>query len=226
MLSDALWLRADAIRGNSRGSATLCLISLSASCFILALAEFFIAGSFQVFRQTVTHHLLGNYLPIALPSILVAVITHPLRSVHRQSSQSFEELLSIRIRRAMFLATRITLTLALGFFTILFLLSPFHFAGRNLIGFAELLLDAVTITASLRYILLNQEQRCQNCLRILGLPTRVGAPSHNFLYWSGTERACTDGHGMLQVPTLRGSWCWYDRWVEDDSSWLLATSQP
>jgi len=30
------------------------------------------------------------------------------------------------------------------------------------------------------------------------------------------ELACADGHGLLHVPEMRGSWCWYDRWVEQD----------
>jgi hypothetical protein len=30
--------------------------------------------------------------------------------------------------------------------------------------------------------------------------------------------ACEDGHGLLHVPEMDGSWCWYDRWVELDSS--------
>jgi hypothetical protein len=31
---------------------------------------------------------------------------------------------------------------------------------------------------------------------------------------------------MLQIPAMRGSWCWYDRWIEDDAAWLLVSIQP
>jgi len=225
MLSDAIWLRADSIRVTSPGSASLCLLSLAAACVLIAAAELFVAGSLHVFAQIVTTHFLRNYLLIALPAIFAAVVTHPLRPMRRHGTQSLEELLSVRARRALFLTARIALTLTLGFFAILFLLSPFHFAGRLILGWAELILDAVAITTSLRHILLNQEQRCQRCLRTLNQPTRVGSPSRNFLSWSGTELSCADGHGMLQVPAMLGSWCWYDRWVEDDSVWLIATIQ-
>lgn len=225
MLTDAVWLRADSIGWAAPGSAAFCLLSLVAGCVVLAAGELFVVGSMHGFGATVKAHFLGNYLLIALPAIFAAVVTNPVRPMRRQGCQSLEEMFSVRVRRALFLAARIGLTLALGFLAVLFVLSPFHFAGRLLVGCAEVLLDAVTITASLRHILLNQEQRCQRCLRTLSQPTRVGVQSRNFLSWSGTELACAEGHGMLQIPALRGSWCWYDRWVEEDSAWLLATSQ-
>ena len=78
---------------------------------------------------------------------------------------------------------------------------------------------AVTVTLGLRWALLNQEQRCQKCLRMLSQPTRVGYASRNFLEWNGTELICADGHGLLHVPEMQGSWCWYDLWVELDPSW-------
>jgi len=84
---------------------------------------------------------------------------------------------------------------------------------------AELTLYALVVTVGMRWALLNQEQRCQKCLRMLSQPTRVGNPSHNFLEWSGTELVCADGHGLLHVPEMQGSWCWYDLWVELDPSW-------
>ncbi|HTJ28968.1 MAG TPA: hypothetical protein VL346_00615 [Acidobacteriaceae bacterium] len=226
MLADALWLRADSIRVTSPGSASLCLLSLVAACLVVAAAELIVAGSLHAFTQTVIAHFCRNYVCIAIPAILAAVITHPVRPMRRDNNPSREGLVSMRTRRALFLGARVALTLTLAFFAILFVLSPFHFAGRLVLGWAELILDAVTITASLRHILLNQEQRCQRCLHTLGQPTRVGPPSRNFLYWSGTELACAEGHGMLQIPAMRGSWCWYDRWIEDDAAWLLVSIQP
>jgi hypothetical protein len=225
MLADAIWLRADSIRATTPGSPSLCLLLLAAACALMAVSELFVAGSFHAFALIVATHFFKNYLLIAVAAIFAAVVTHPLRPMRRHGTQSFEELLSARVRRTLFLTVRIALTLALGFFAILFALSPFHFAGRFITGWAELILDAVAITVSLRHILLNQEQRCQRCLRTLNQPTRAGSPSRNFLYWSGTELTCSEGHGMLQVPAMRGSWCWYDRWVEDNSAWLVATIQ-
>jgi hypothetical protein len=225
MLADALWLRTDSIRATSPGSASLCLVSLSAACLILAAAELLIAGSPHAFIQSVSAHFFGNFLLIALPAILVAFVTNPVRPIRRENSQAQKEIILIRTRRAFFLSARVALTLAIAFFAILLLRAPFQFAGNFALGWAELILDAIAITASLRHILLNQEQRCQRCLRNLGQPTRVGPPSRNFLYWSGTELACADGHGMLQIPNLRGSWCWYDRWIEEDPACLMAALQ-
>ena len=63
--------------------------------------------------------------------------------------------------------------------------------ARGKADWIELLMWAVFVTAGLRWALLNQEQRCQRCLRMLSQPTRVGIPSRNFLEWSGTElRGC------------------------------------
>jgi hypothetical protein len=83
----------------------------------------------------------------------------------------------------------------------------------------ELLSTSLMLILSVKWALENQERRCQQCLRMLSRPTRVGMASRNFLEWNGTELICAEGHGLLHVTEMHGSWCWYDMWVELDPTW-------
>jgi hypothetical protein len=51
-----------------------------------------------------------------------------------------------------------------------------------------------------RWVLMDQQRRCPQCLRRLSDPVRVGKASHTFLDWYGTEMMCGRGHGILRVP--------------------------
>jgi hypothetical protein len=72
---------------------------------------------------------------------------------------------------------------------------------------------------ALRWVLIDQRQRCPVCLRLLTNPSRVGQPSRNFLEWSGTELICVRGHGLLHVPETPTSWFATQRWLYLDASW-------
>jgi hypothetical protein len=72
---------------------------------------------------------------------------------------------------------------------------------------------------ALRWVLIDQRQRCPVCLRLLTNPSRVGQPSRNFLEWSGTELICVRGHGLLHVPETPTSWFDTQRWLYLDASW-------
>jgi len=62
--------------------------------------------------------------------------------------------------------------------------------------------------------------RCRECLRLLGLPVRMGCPGCFFLTWSGTELLCSQGHGVLHVPHLAPSWDEEsEHWIPLDESW-------
>ena len=68
--------------------------------------------------------------------------------------------------------------------------------------------------------LADQRARCRVCLRLLCFPVRIGCPGCLLLDWSGTELACTEGHGILHVPHLAP--CWEDEsqhWISLDESW-------
>jgi hypothetical protein len=70
-----------------------------------------------------------------------------------------------------------------------------------------------------RWVLLDQQRRCPECLRRLGRPVRIGQPSQTFLDWYGTELACVQGHGLLHVsetPTISFE---RQRWMPLGRSW-------
>lgn len=68
--------------------------------------------------------------------------------------------------------------------------------------------------------LADQRARCRLCLRLLCFPVRIGCPGCLLLDWSGTELACTEGHGVLHVPLLAPSWDEESQhWISLDESW-------
>jgi hypothetical protein len=73
---------------------------------------------------------------------------------------------------------------------------------------------------ALRWALIDQRQRCPECLRLLDHPARIGQLSHTFLDSCGTEFACPRGHGLLYVPeTSTISLPTTQRWQHLDRSW-------
>jgi hypothetical protein len=71
----------------------------------------------------------------------------------------------------------------------------------------------------LRWIILDQRNRCPVCLRRVTHPAQVGLAGRTFLAWNGTELICTGGHTLLHVPALPTSWFGTQRWLYLDSSW-------
>jgi len=71
----------------------------------------------------------------------------------------------------------------------------------------------------LRWIILDQQNRCPVCLRRVTHPAQVGLASRTFLAWNGTELICTGGHTLLHVPALPTSWFGTQRWLYLDTSW-------
>ncbi|WP_263355752.1 hypothetical protein [Acidicapsa ligni] len=216
LIADAGWLRVDWLRASARGSAGWCLTVLSLYCLLSAVTEFTLLGSWHTFLHILGRHFFGCFIFVALPAIFVAMATYPLRPLRCEGQHVGRLRLSARARWNLFLVAKMILTLALGFLTTMMALVPMRAALGRYSDWGELIFSTVVVTVGLRWALLNQEQRCQKCLRLLSQPMRVGRPSYNFLYWSGMEMVCTDGHGLLHVPEMRGSWCWYDRWVEQD----------
>jgi hypothetical protein len=227
VMADAVWLRMhwlrDWLRECARASAYTCLWVLGAYSLLCALVERVAEGSWRAFFALLTARFLGGFAFVMAPAIFAAVVTYPLRPLRCNGAHGgLKRIFSTRTRWNLFLGAKLTLTLLLGFLATVVATEPARtLAGTHLAWAAdwlELMLSAVVVTASLRWALLDQEQRCQKCLRTLRQPTRVGPPSRNFLEWSGTAMACEDGHGLLHVPEMDGSWCWYDLWVELDSS--------
>jgi hypothetical protein len=71
----------------------------------------------------------------------------------------------------------------------------------------------------LRWILLDQKNRCPVCLRRVTHPAQVGLAGRTFLAWNGTELMCAGGHTLLHVPGLPTSWFSTQRWLYLDTSW-------
>ena len=218
LVADAMWLRLDWAQANVRGSAGACLAMLAAWCLLCAAAELLLAGSWYAFVHALAGYFFGQFLFVVIPATFAAVGTYPLQPL-RCGSQHVRGKLSPRARWNLFLGAKVGLTLAIGFLTSVMMTIPSRMVLGRLADWGELAFASLVVTIGLRWALLNQEQRCQKCLRMLGEPTRVGPASRNFLDWSGMELTCPDGHGLLHVPEMRGSWCWYDLWVEVDSSW-------
>ena len=71
----------------------------------------------------------------------------------------------------------------------------------------------------LSWCIRDQQKRCRVCLRLLGIPIRIGAPGSILLNWSGTEMVCSKGHGVLYLPDSEAQWLEGDRWNNLDGSW-------
>jgi hypothetical protein len=234
LLTDAAWLRWDWLKAAARGSAGACLCLLLGWCVFCAVAEWWVAGSWQVFATELVPRFQSFYSIVVVPAIVIAFATYPPRqmkwetqSVELEPSGKAERCskenaartrrwFSARVRWSGFLWAKLALTLILGFLAIGLVRTPIASLIGRYVDWFDLLGSGLFVTLGLRWVLLDQEHRCQKCLRVLGQPTRVGPPSRNFLDWSGTELACTNGHGLLHIAEMPGSWCWYDRWVELD----------
>ncbi|WP_263350823.1 hypothetical protein [Acidicapsa acidisoli] len=217
LAADAAWLRVDRVREAVLGSAYSCLWVLAAYCLLCAAMERAVEDSWAAFFHLLTAHFFGGFVLVAAPAIFAAVATYPLRPLRcNRQHPGARGFLSTRAKWNLFLAAKGMLTLALSFLATLVATGLVRMLVGRYSDWFELGMYALVVTIGMRWALLNQEQRCQKCLRMLSQPTRVGNPSHNFLEWSGTELACADGHGLLHVAEMQGSWCWYDLWVERD----------
>jgi hypothetical protein len=78
----------------------------------------------------------------------------------------------------------------------------------------------------LRWIVVDQRQRCPVCLHRLTNPVRIGQASQTLLGWYGTELMCPQGHGLLHVPEIRTNSYSEPRWLNLDASWRTLFSHP
>ena len=72
---------------------------------------------------------------------------------------------------------------------------------------------------ALRWVLIDQRQRCPVCLRLLIQPVRIGNSSHTFLEWYGAESICSRGHGLQHIPEITASYSGQQEWLNLDDSW-------
>jgi len=134
-------------------------------------------------------------------------------SAHREYSWS------TRIRRWVFLASKLTLILPIVYFVSLDLAHASPYTDPITTQYIQIVTSFSICLFALRWSLRDQRQRCPVCLGKLTNPARVGQFSRNFLAWNGTELICTGGHGLLHVPDIPTSWFSTQRWLYLDPSW-------
>jgi hypothetical protein len=194
---DAFWLR----RNNSVPAVYL----QSPWTCLGVLAAFAAISVFCTFRLPLPRRLVAGHFLSYLVALLVCAILLP--SV---TDISLGEYPANR-RRWLFLVVKTILVLPIVLFGSIDLFSPIAVGLQP----HALIVGGVI---GFRWILVDQRRRCPTCLRILGNPTSIGAPSHTLLEWYGTELVCSRGHGLLHVPEIRNSYS-EQRWLRLDSSW-------
>ena len=149
---------------------------------------------------------------LALPAVTSVSLGESCFSSHRPSH--------IRnLYRWIFLSAKIVLLLSIAYFASLDL-SYWNATGYSALSeYAQLASTFFICLFGMRWILLDQRERCPVCLRRVTHPAQVGQASRTFLAWNGTELMCTSGHTLLHVPGLPTSWFGTQRWMYLDTSW-------
>jgi len=149
---------------------------------------------------------------LALPAITSVSMGEYSFNAHRLSWGK-------KLTRWGFLLAKIALLLPIVYFVSLDL--AYWSTGIDAVSsqYIQLLSSFVMCLFGMRWILLDQRQRCPVCLRRVTHPARVGLASRTFLAWNGTELMCMGGHTLLHVPELPTSWFSTQRWLYLDTSW-------
>jgi len=124
-----------------------------------------------------------------------------------------------RIVRWLFLSAKIALLLPTVYYASLDLAYWRLFGNTYIADYIQLLSAFSICLLGMRWILMDQRQRCPVCLRRVAHPARVGLASRTFLAWNGTELMCEGGHTLLHVPGLATSWFATPQWLYLDASW-------
>jgi hypothetical protein len=162
-------------------------------------------------------------------TILLALLTLPaVTSVSLSESNfcSYRPSWSNRMWRWMFLCAKILLVLPIVYFASLDI-AYCHTAAYSVgAQYAQLIASFMMGLFGMRWIVLDQRNRCPVCLRCVTHPAQVGMAGRTFLAWNGTELMCAGGHTLLHVPALPTSWFGTQRWLYLDTSWrfLFASS--
>jgi hypothetical protein len=211
---DALWLRAESWRVAFGGTAVLCLATLAALCVFSGVLTLAMAGGWRPLWP----HLAEQLQRFLFAAPLVTFVSFGIAS-HRELGQHSAGRAIHRIRRALFLAAKTSLTLLLSFLLSVDVCLPLHAYLPATSDLLQILFFVIFALIGLRWVFADQEQRCQQCLRALALPARVGRPTYNLLEWNGTEQVCKQGHGLLSVPEMESSWRQSSQWVELAAGW-------
>lgn len=159
---------------------------------------------------------------IFLFSVLLAFLCLPAVASVSMSEYSFSShkpTWGKRLRRCGFLCLKMALLLPIVYFSSLDLAywhTPLYSAASQYMQLASSLCICLL---GMRWVLLDQRQRCPVCLKRVSHPATVGLASRTFLAWNGTELICTGGHTLLHVPALPTSWFGTQRWMYLDTTW-------
>jgi hypothetical protein len=177
---------------------------------------------FSTWREALLSPLV-SFVPAALLAAIFACFT--LRTSFKQMKRAFEpENRRVAARRSLFFMAKTGLALACVFVGCLEWSrseSSVLLASRDPGSGPFLLWLYVLGTMGVVFwSVADQRARCRVCLRLMAFPVRIGSPGCLLLDWSGTELFCSEGHGLLHVPTMAPSWDEdADRWVSLDDSW-------
>jgi hypothetical protein len=161
---------------------------------------------------------------ILLGFLLLPFVSRP--SIGEYGSGSQKPSLASRIRFWAFILAKITILLAIVYYSSLdlgsLLVQPFSPSSEYLQATSSVLLCLL----GLRWVFRDQRCRCPVCLRRMAHPVEVGQPSRTFLAWNGTELVCERGHALLHIPEIPTSWFGAQRWVCLDGSWQFLFARP
>jgi hypothetical protein len=196
---DALWLRRNSLhRRTVLDSPVSCLACLAGVAAVSVLITICLPAPRQ-FRLRLVDMPAGWVVMLALSCLLLP----GTRFVMGRGPEC-----GFRLRRAIFLAAKLVLVqpiMLCGFVVLLSIGPAVPFAPQ--LGILSLWI------LTLRWVLVDQRQRCPVCLRRLTYPVRIGSPSGTFLEWYGAESMCSSGHGFLQAPEISASYAGRQQWL-------------
>jgi hypothetical protein len=156
---------------------------------------------------------------LSLPAVTSVSMAESSFTSHKPSWPS-------RLYRFGFLSSKIALLLAIVYFVSLDLAYCHAAIDSVWPQYIELIASFTITLFGMRWIILDQRNRCPVCLRRVSNPASVGDASRTFLAWNGTELICAAGHTLLHVPGLPTSWFGAQRWMYLDTSWQFLFAAP
>jgi len=206
LLLDAAWLRKESWRRSFSGSAFSCLLILALLLTMGALPILILAANLKAFATAIESALPSLVLG-SLPIMIVGFFTSRIPVEVRALS------LGGRIKACIFDACKIALLVPLTFLLSVDLFAPLHPFSSFPAFLLQSLVFALLALTAFHWAALDCNLRCKHCFRCLAEPVRVGCPSHSFLEWSGFERLCMKGHGVLSIPEIETSSFRSRRWL-------------
>jgi len=206
---DALWVRRNTLSPAELLESPLSCLALLA---IVAAVSLFIAVLLPApGNLTRSAHLRLRDLPDGCVAMLLlsALALPVIRLAMGPAANRYPLPWRSRLRRGIFLALKIAL------------IQPMMLGGFVVVcamPIANMPFSVCWILA-IRWALIDQRDRCPECLRLLTTPIRIGSASQTFLEWYGAESTCSRGHGLLHTWETHASYSGKPEWLALDDSW-------